>query len=143
MVQDRIPTRDRLIRWGLQVPSVCILCNSVDETRDHLYQDCSFSFDVWSLLAGKLRLRPLRSWEATVNQMINLPGGTPLTTLSLLTWQAMIYWLWNEQNMRLHSNVFRSVDTIANIIYRQLKNKISSLRISNPQLSSRLMQLWI
>ncbi|XP_013629369.1 PREDICTED: uncharacterized protein LOC106335396 [Brassica oleracea var. oleracea] len=50
VVQDRIPTRDRLIRWGLQVSSVCLLCNAADELRDHLFQECSFIFDVWALL---------------------------------------------------------------------------------------------
>ncbi|KAG2247546.1 hypothetical protein Bca52824_087174 [Brassica carinata] len=75
---------------------MCLLCNAADKSRDHLFQDCSFSFDVWSLLAGRLRFQPLRSWEGTLTQMINLPRGKPLTLLSLLAWQAMIYWRMNE-----------------------------------------------
>lgn len=86
VVQDRIPTRDRLLRWGLQVSSLCLLCNGADETRDHLFQDCSFSYDVWSLLAGKLRLQPLRNWDATLTQMITLPKGSPLTLSTLFAW---------------------------------------------------------
>nr|VDC96835.1 unnamed protein product [Brassica rapa] len=75
--------------------------------------------------------------------MIHLPKGKPLTLLSHLAWQALVYWIWNERNARLHSNTFRSVDTIYNFIYRQLKNKIQSFRTSNPTLSSQMMQVWI
>ena len=143
VLQDRIPTRDRLISWGLQVSPSCLLCNTANESRDHLFQDCSFSFNLWTQLARKLRLSPLRNWDATLGQMIALPKGKPPTLLSYLAWQAMIYWLWNERNARLHSNTFRSVDTIYTTIYRQLKNKIQSSRPSNPTMSSAMMQLWI
>lgn len=143
VLQDRIPTRDRLISWGLQVSPSCLLCNAANESRDHLFQDCSFSFNLWTQLARKLRLSPLRNWDATLGQMIALPKGKPPTLLSYLAWQAMIYWLWNERNARLHSNTFHSADTIYTTIYRQLKNKIQSFRPSNPTMSSAMMQLWI
>ncbi|KAG2307466.1 hypothetical protein Bca52824_027214 [Brassica carinata] len=71
---NRIPTRDRLIGWGLQVPSVCLLCNSTDESRDHLYWDCTFSFQLWSLVANRCRILPTRNWENSLNQMMTLPA---------------------------------------------------------------------
>ena len=78
VVQDRIPTRDRLLRWRLQVDP---LCNGANESRDHLYQDCPFSFDLWTQLATRLRLQPLRSCGGTLNQMIALPKDKPLTRM--------------------------------------------------------------
>lgn len=143
VVQDRIPTRDRLIRWGLQVSSVCLLCNAADELRDHLFQECSFIFDVWALLQDDSDYNHWEAWDCTLNQMINLPKGKPLTLLSHLAWQAIIYLIQNERNTRLHSNMFWSVDSINNFIYRQLKNKIKRFRPSNPSLSSQMLQLWI
>ncbi|KAG7558973.1 Endonuclease/exonuclease/phosphatase superfamily [Arabidopsis thaliana x Arabidopsis arenosa] len=43
VARQRLHTRDRLIRWGLNVPSSCLLCNSFDETLQHLFFDCVFS----------------------------------------------------------------------------------------------------
>nr|AAC78274.1 putative reverse transcriptase [Arabidopsis thaliana] len=37
---NRLHTRDRLRSWGLIVPAECVLCNLVDETRDHLFFAC-------------------------------------------------------------------------------------------------------
>lgn len=61
VVQNRIPTRDRLISWGIQVPPICLLCNSADEFRDHLYWECNYSFDLWSMVADRCRTNPTRT----------------------------------------------------------------------------------
>lgn len=34
---DRCPTKDRLVKWGLAVNPTCLLCNAVDESRNHLF----------------------------------------------------------------------------------------------------------
>lgn len=39
VILNRCPTKDRLISWGLQVPPLCLLCNLLPETRDHLFYE--------------------------------------------------------------------------------------------------------
>ena len=34
---NRCPTRDRILSWGLSSPFTCLLCNSFDESRNHLF----------------------------------------------------------------------------------------------------------
>lgn len=46
--RDRMVTRDRLIRWGLSVPSTCVLCTGREESRQHLFFYCVYSKQVWS-----------------------------------------------------------------------------------------------
>lgn len=45
---NRLHTRDRLRSWGLLVHAECVLCNLVDETRDHLFFACRFSSRIWT-----------------------------------------------------------------------------------------------
>lgn len=142
VVQNRIPTRDRMIGWGIQVPPLCLLCNANDESRDHLYWDCNYTFDLWSIVAGRCRITPERRWENTLHQMITLPPPSSTRSLILLGWQATLYWIWNERNGRLHSNQFRSIDSLFSIIDHQVRNKIQSFREANPRRSSEMMQLW-
>lgn len=142
VVQDRLPTRDRLIRWGLQVDQTCLLCNVVSESRDHLFFDCNFSFQLWSLSAARIPIAPHRSWAHTILQMSSLPPPQATRLLTLLTWQSTLYWVWNERNTRLHTNTFRSIETIYTLIDRQIKNKIQSFKDSNPTRSSQMMHLW-
>lgn len=139
---NRIPTRDRLLSWGLQVPPLCLLCNNANESRDHLYWDCGFSFDLWSIVADRCRINPSRTWERSLNQMSTLTASIAGRSLTLLGWQATIYWIWNERYSRLHTNQFRSVDSIFSIIDHQVRNKIQSFRETNPKSSAKMMQLW-
>lgn len=48
-IQNRLPTKDRLISWGCRLDSVCVLCGVADETKDHIYVDCSYSMILWSI----------------------------------------------------------------------------------------------
>ena len=72
MMLNRCPTKDRLQSWGLQVDPSCLLCNSTTETRNHLYFECNYSFDLWSQVAARCRLQPLRSWDQSIAQLQNL-----------------------------------------------------------------------
>lgn len=48
VARNRMLTQDRLRRWGLEVSPLCLLCNSENESRQHLFFDCSFSKEIWS-----------------------------------------------------------------------------------------------
>ncbi|XP_038993245.1 uncharacterized protein LOC120116936 [Hibiscus syriacus] len=47
---DRLPTRDRLIRFSLVLDNGCVLCGSGIESRDHLFTDCSFAQEIWNVV---------------------------------------------------------------------------------------------
>ena len=46
-ILDRLPTKDRLISWGLTIDGDCKLCQIEPETRNHLFFGCSFSKGIW------------------------------------------------------------------------------------------------
>lgn len=143
VVLDRCPTRDRLIRWGLEgIDPACLLCNSHAETRNHLYFDCSFSRRLWSVISTRCQLQLTTNWDSILLCLQQLSGNRDLRRLALLAFQASIYWLWNERNTRLHHQTFRSTDTLLNLIDRQVRNKIQSLRRTNGRACSAMMQLW-
>ncbi|XP_018512128.2 uncharacterized protein LOC103853200 [Brassica rapa] len=139
---NQCPTRDRMIQWGLQIDPTCLLCNLTAESRDHLYFVCPYSFGLWTLVASQCRIRPQRTWESTITQMEMLSIQKPYRLLTLLSWQATMYWLWKERNDRHHNNIFRTVDSIFSQLDRQIRNKIQSFRKSNPTLASKMMQRW-
>lgn len=139
---NRCPTRDRLRSWGLQSDSVCLLCADDEESRSHIYFDCIYSWEIWTSLANRFDLMARRNWNESLQQMQSLGGDRIRKRLLLLSWQAVIYWIWSERNSRLHRNSSRSSALLITIIEWQVKDKISSYRDGNPALSSSLMQSW-
>ncbi|CAA7026670.1 unnamed protein product [Microthlaspi erraticum] len=101
------------------------------------------SWRIWRSVARRCNMQPLRSWDQSINQMISLSSGKLWRRLSLIAWQASIYWIWSERNGRLHRGVFKTENSIVTSIDRQIRNRIASYRESNTGLASRLLQLWL
>ncbi|CAG7877725.1 unnamed protein product [Brassica rapa] len=139
---DRCPTKDRLIRWGIQVNPNCLLCNASHESRNHLFFVCTYTARVWRVIAERCQLQPLLTWDATLLQLQSLGTNRDLNRLTLLAAQATIYWIWRERNSRLHQQTFKSSDTIISTIDKQIRHRLLSFRCKNPRASSAMMQLW-
>lgn len=142
-VLNRCPTKDRIIGWGLSTNGSCVLCNTADETRDHIFFSCAYSWNIWALLARRCGLSPERSWDLVMLQIGAIPRNSTKGILIRLCWQASMYWIWTERNARIHRRIFCSYDSIIRKLDRQIKDRILSLRESNPAASSRLMQQWL
>ncbi|XP_039036060.1 uncharacterized protein LOC120172731 [Hibiscus syriacus] len=46
VILEWLPTKDRLVRFGLATDNVCGLCGFGIESRDHLFAECSFAKEV-------------------------------------------------------------------------------------------------
>ncbi|KAE8655850.1 Cinnamyl alcohol dehydrogenase 6 [Hibiscus syriacus] len=84
-IHGLLPIKDRLHRMGVPTYGLCVNCNLYQETRDHLFFNCSMA--------------------------LNLKGKV-LTTILKISWNAFIYYLWHERNQRIFRGRFRAVDAI-------------------------------
>ncbi|XP_010532446.1 PREDICTED: uncharacterized protein LOC104808463 [Tarenaya hassleriana] len=46
--RNRLPARDRLNYWGLNISPFCLLCNDEDESTGHLYFNCGYTIALWT-----------------------------------------------------------------------------------------------
>ena len=60
---NRLPTRDRLISWGMSVPPLRPLCGLGDETRNHLFFLCPYSLELWNKLFLTSSVTPPMAFE--------------------------------------------------------------------------------
>ena len=68
VVFDRIPTNDRMFRFGVCPTSSCCLCQSRRETLDYLFFLCPFSRGVWDNTMARLVPSNFpRTWSAIFN----------------------------------------------------------------------------
>lgn len=50
-------TRDMLRSKGIQVENdICVLCNFVRESSDHIFIHCSYSFDLWDYFIKSFKI---------------------------------------------------------------------------------------
>ncbi|XP_013608116.1 PREDICTED: uncharacterized protein LOC106314850 [Brassica oleracea var. oleracea] len=86
VAQNRLPTRDRLLSWGIQTDHLCLLCNNHGESQNHLFQECDYSYELWRLITTRLGVQPKRTWEETTAQLLSLPSSSTHTRVTLLAW---------------------------------------------------------
>lgn len=137
--RDRMVTRDRLLRWGLLVPSCCVLCVGHDESRQHLFFDCNFSSQVWSFFVSKLHLTPPQLFEDGLRWLKAPSRDKNVKVLARLVHQACVYFIWKERNSRVHTDVAKPATTviaeIKNIIRLRLDPLARAQRLSGGEAS--------
>ena len=55
---SRLPTRDRLLSWGMSISALCPLCSNAPESHAHLFFGCPYSVAVWSHFSGWMFTAP-------------------------------------------------------------------------------------
>lgn len=111
-VRHRLATRDRMRRWGLQVPASCVLCFTHNESREHLFFECSFSSVVWQHFTSAANLHPPPSFEATLSWLGRPSSNSHLVLIIRFIYQASKYAIWKERNSRLHAAISRPPEAV-------------------------------
>ena len=122
--RDRMPTRDKLRRWGIQVSSVCPLCDSADESREHLFFTCMFSLDFWNGVFATAPHSPPSTFEHCLIWFRSVSADAKLKIIFKIIFQAVVYLLWKERNSRIHNSVSRSVNSLLKELHLILRAKL-------------------
>lgn len=121
----RLPTKDRLMNWGIVDNQICPLCASQTESISHLFFQCEVSAQVWnSLLQWQQIARKNMSWpEEQKWAEIHANGRSLGAELYRMTLAACVYHLWIERNQRVyqakhtdHRSIVRRI--IQEVFYR-------------------------
>ncbi|XP_013668622.2 uncharacterized protein LOC106372911 [Brassica napus] len=103
--RDRLSTGDRMKNWGIE--QCCMLCGEKNETRDHMFFACPFSFTVWLNTAGKLFGNAITpDWNDTVSSLLQQAQTRIDHILRRMAFQTVIYSIWREHNSRRHGGVW-------------------------------------
>lgn len=124
----RLPTRDRLRRWGMNIPSSCVLCSNGDESHDHLFFECSFSSRIWEFFAAKFSVNPLVGLLAASGWILHQrqPQRSHVSTILKLLLQSAVYHIWKERNARIFSSIPSTSTSLRLAIDRSLRNRLLS-----------------
>lgn len=113
--------------WG--ITQGCTLCGEVNETRDHLFFACPYSFTVWIDIAGKLMGAAITpDWEDTIASLLQPVHSRIDSVLRRMVFQTVLYAIWRERNSRRHGGSGITVEKMKKAIDKQIRNRISSLQ---------------
>ncbi|XP_039025894.1 uncharacterized protein LOC120159364 [Hibiscus syriacus] len=101
-ILNRLPTRDRLQKMGISTDGLCINCSAHQETRDHLFSNCFLAAGIWKsiIIMNGMNFSALTWDEMVARACSSWKGKSLLTTILKISWNAFIYFLWQERNHR-------------------------------------------
>lgn len=66
-LKNRLATKERLLKWNMQIDGACVLCQSLTENLEHLFFECSFSSFIWRSVLQRLGMfRVIQHWQKEV-----------------------------------------------------------------------------
>ena len=98
---DRIPTREALVRRGVQMEStVCVLCRIKEESSQHLFIECVFAQRVWSLCQKWLEIVLMQNNEikSHFESFICSQASGKQNLVWKGIWAAVIRGIWDQRN---------------------------------------------
>ncbi|KAF3610437.1 hypothetical protein DY000_02049813 [Brassica cretica] len=139
---NRLPTKVRLASWGLNIQTACCFCSNQDESRDHLFLNCTYTTALWNRIFERLNPRrtAFLTWEELLSWLRVSAASAP-STLKKIATQSLFYNVWRQHNSAVHLNGFLPLQTTFNTIDREIRNTISARR--HRRKFTTLMQLWI
>ncbi|KAG2281842.1 hypothetical protein Bca52824_053062 [Brassica carinata] len=124
-IRNMLSTGERMRSWG-QVQG-CIFCGEPNETRDHLFFACPYTYTLWIEVVGTLLGRPPDpDWKNTLQHLITHGFGELEYILVRLVFQTTVYMIWRERNDRRHLKKPRQSNLLAKIIDKTVKNRITT-----------------
>ncbi|XP_039040784.1 uncharacterized protein LOC120179189 [Hibiscus syriacus] len=116
---NRLPTRDRLLKMGINSEGTCVNCNIEQETRNHIFfSQCPLVVRLWNSIMSLNGLKnAFLTWDDMVTRDTKTwKGKSLLTTILKISWTAYIYILWEERNYRIFQGRNRTIEDMIKAI---------------------------
>ncbi|CAA7054706.1 unnamed protein product [Microthlaspi erraticum] len=129
VILRRLPTRDRLLSWGMNVPEECPLCTSHQESHDHLFFECPLSQELWLFFASRISGQSQQPLLPSILDTILLPPistSAHTTTLMRLLLQVTVYALWRERNARIFTTTNTPIHALKGVVDRTVRDRLLS-----------------
>ncbi|GJZ75391.1 hypothetical protein Tco_0639856 [Tanacetum coccineum] len=114
---------------GIYDMMVCGLCMMNEESHDHLLFQYAYSKAIWLNLQGKMNCTiNTQSWKDIVDLIAEKPCLNSIwSIIRRLSFGAVIYFLWQERNMRIFKDQKREWQSLLQIIYDTIKARVMGL----------------
>ncbi|XP_074265930.1 uncharacterized protein LOC141588384 [Silene latifolia] len=128
-IQQRLQTKDRLLRFGVINDGLCYLCGMAPETHSHLFFYCSFS----ARCAGKIRQWLGVDWHGDI-----ITWGLKWHCKSLLkkkiilaVLSSLIYLIWETRNKCRVEQLVQHPDCLVHRVQERVKARMNVLKVES------------
>lgn len=139
---DRLSTGVRMRMWNVE--HSCVFCGEKDETRDHLYLACLYTYTVWMRIVGRVLGNGTTSdWSDTMTCLQSNTFSGMDYVLIRLAFQVTVYLIWRERNARRNRTSWMGTEQMSGMIDRTICYRILALKYGAAHKFVGLLQRWL
>ncbi|GKE36902.1 hypothetical protein Tco_1460307, partial [Tanacetum coccineum] len=122
--KGRLVTQDKIAIWKPNEPLKC-------------------SFFVWNEILMILDKKMIVDWDRTIKEMAKLNVNNSIWSITRrLVFGVVVYFIWQERNIRLFKHVKRDEETLVQVIKDTVKLRMMSLIVKESQAIRRMKEIW-
>ncbi|GAA0155833.1 hypothetical protein LIER_43333 [Lithospermum erythrorhizon] len=143
LCHGRLPTKDRLISWGMDMDKGCVLCDK-EESASHLFFYCGFSREMWRKILLHIKdHRAPGKWEEELQLALRRYKGKSFQNkLRRLGLYCVIYEVWRERNSRIFGNINRDIEQIVNSCICTIRHRVCIWKVPRNKLNWNICVEW-
>nr|KAJ0187106.1 hypothetical protein LSAT_V11C900454800 [Lactuca sativa] len=143
-ILGRLRTQDRMKKWKDSNGFSCVFCNSQLDSHSHLFFECNYTKEVWSLMKNKVKINHTSdSWFDIIRELqCSLKKKNINDFIKKIALAASVYHIWNERNKRVFGRMNSSVENVVKIITEDIRLKIFSLKMGYLGLNEETCKEW-
>ncbi|GJW00473.1 RNA-directed DNA polymerase, eukaryota, reverse transcriptase zinc-binding domain protein [Tanacetum coccineum] len=143
-IQGKLMTQDRIMKWKSGVILKCPLCLGCEDSHEHLFFQCSYSFQIWDKLQVKGMLKGSNnSLQMAVHSIAAKPFKNSIKgVLQRLMVSAVVYHVWKERNLRIFQNEARTVEVLITYIEKNVEGMLRSLKVKKSPTVLVVAKMW-
>ncbi|GKD44979.1 RNA-directed DNA polymerase, eukaryota, reverse transcriptase zinc-binding domain protein, partial [Tanacetum coccineum] len=142
--KEKMYTQDKLSKWYPNKIFECSLCKKGMDSHDHLFFKCDYAKEIWKKICGKARMKFHNdSWNNTLDEMSKgVANRSVWGVIRKLCLAAVVYYIWQERNLRLFNNDQRDKEVLINTIIEEIKAKMVSITVKNTDTVLQAEEEW-
>lgn len=143
-IRRKLLTQDRRQLWQVGDDDSCPFCKGQKDSVDHLFFKCFFPREVLRFFFRKGVIIPE---EMTWDQIISFAaarwkGKGLVAIVNKLVLGSLIYFIWQERNLRLFQSQHRSLAQVIGLIHEAVRFKILNFKVKHNSRVEEIMKAW-
>uniref|UniRef100_A0A251VET6 Putative reverse transcriptase zinc-binding domain-containing protein n=1 Tax=Helianthus annuus TaxID=4232 RepID=A0A251VET6_HELAN len=149
IMKRKLLTQDKILQWDLSRRKnmnmmCCLLCFENFDSHPHLFFECKYSAQVWTLIRDKGGMNSVSPIWSEVVHWLNarsLQKRANIYVAKLLV-AATAYNIWQERNARLFKNQLRPPETVSDVILKTVRYKLMGAKLKDTVRVRKILEEW-
>ncbi|XP_021979877.1 uncharacterized protein LOC110876002 [Helianthus annuus] len=149
IIKGKLLTHDKILQWDFSRRKnmnmmCCLLCYENYDSHTHLFFECKYSSQVWSIVRQKVGMSSVRPRWVDIVDWLLVRARSKLVTVYVakLMVAATSYYIWQERNARLFKNQVRPPEKLSEIIIMTVRYKLMGAKLKNNERVRKLLGEW-